>query len=153
MEKMLSKVVDQIAETTLNVVKRIDEQLKEMKRPSEKEEKCKDTIGAYWLMKENSECFNPESIFVVEIPVKDHKNADIIKVKKTEIENLENFDTFEEVKDTGQIKIGRRWVVTGKEKHNRQKTQFKARLVAKCYQEVIKPQSDSPTALNVKLIF
>jgi hypothetical protein len=99
-------------------------------------------------MKENSECFNPESIYVVKIPVKEHKHPDIIIAKKTEIANLGNFDTFEEVTDTGQTKIGSRWVVTGKEKHDGQKSKNKAWLVAKGYQEVIKPQSDSPTALN-----
>ena len=42
-------------------------------------------------------------------------------------------------------KIGSQWVVTQKEKHDGQKQQTKARLVAHRFQESLKPQSDSPT--------
>ena len=52
---------------------------------------------------------------------------------------------FEEVLDEGQETIGSRWVVTEKEKHDGQKLQTKARLVARGFQETMKPQSDSPT--------
>jgi hypothetical protein len=116
---------------------------------SKEREVRKDTIGAYWLTSENSKCFNEaETIFVVEVPVKYHKHPDIIKAKETEIQNLKDFDTFEEVEDIGQLKVRSRWVITGKEKHDGQKKQFKARLVAKGFQEEVKPQADSPTALK-----
>ena len=52
---------------------------------------------------------------------------------------------FEEIKDEGQRTIGSRWVVTTKEKHDGQKQKTKARLVARGFQETLKPQSDSPT--------
>ena len=52
---------------------------------------------------------------------------------------------FEEVKDEGQETIGSRWVVTDKEKHDGQKQLYKARLVARGFQEREQPQSDSPT--------
>ena len=59
--------------------------------------------------------------------------------------NSLDYDVFEEVKDEGQETIGSRWVVTIKEKHDGQKHNTKARLVAPGFQETMKPQSDSPT--------
>ena len=55
------------------------------------------------------------------------------------------------VEDVGQECIGSRWVIMQKEKHDGQKTQFKARLVAWGYQERDKPQSDSPTVSKESL--
>ena len=61
---------------------------------------------------------------------------------------MEFFGTFEEVDDVGQKTVGSRWVITKKEKHDGQKTDYKARIVAKGFTEEIKPQSDSPTAMR-----
>ena len=66
--------------------------------------------------------------------------------KRDEIRNLQDYETFIEVKDEGQTKVGSRWVITNKEAHDGQKTKCKARLVARGFQESLKPQSDSPTA-------
>ena len=66
--------------------------------------------------------------------------------KKVEIKNLEYYETFIEVKDKGQTRVGSRWVISEKEQHDCQKTKVKARLVARGFQETLKPQSDSPTA-------
>ena len=44
-----------------------------------------------------------------------------------------------------QETIGSYWVITQKEKHDGQQTEYKARLVAWGFQETVKPQSDSPT--------
>ena len=67
-------------------------------------------------------------------------------MKRAEIKNLQDYETFEEVKDEGQEMLGSRWVITEKEKHDGQKQKCKARLVARGFQESLKPQSDSPTA-------
>lgn len=56
-----------------------------------------------------------------------------------------DYDVFEEVKDEGQETIGIIWVVKEKQKHDCQKQQTNARLVAHGFQETLKPQSDSPT--------
>ena len=64
----------------------------------------------------------------------------------SEVRNLLDYNVLEEVEDTGQETIGSRWVITAKEKHDGQKQQTKARLVAQGFQEEMKPQSDSPTA-------
>ena len=108
-----------------------------------------DAIGAYWLKSEKTECFdNNNTVFVVELPIKYHKIPEVIEAKEKEYKNLTNYDTFEEVKDVGQQRIGSRWVITKKEKHDGQKTDYKARLVARGFQEEYKPQADSPTAMK-----
>ena len=73
--------------------------------------------------------------YVVEVPVKLHNAPEVIEAKDKEVTNLTDYDTFEEVEDTGQEKIGSRWVITEKEKHDGQKSQIKARLVARGFQE------------------
>ena len=42
--------------------------------------------------------------------------------------------------------VSSRWVITEKEIHDGQKQKFKARLVARGFQESLKPQLDSPIA-------
>ena len=105
-----------------------------------------DGIGAKYLRMERSVCFMDHSIYVVEVPVREHGKAEIIEAKNNEIKNLKTYETFEEVDDEGQETIGSRWIVTEKEKHDGQKQNYKARLVAKGFQEKDQPQSDSPTA-------
>ena len=49
------------------------------------------------------------------------------------------------MEDEGQDTLGSRWIVTAKEKHDRQQKNTKARLVVCGFQETVKPHSDSPT--------
>ena len=73
---------------------------------------------------------------------------EVVEAKKKDIENLERYGTFEEVKDEGQERITSRWVITKKTKQDGQKEDYKGRLVARGFQENINPpQADSPTAL------
>ena len=51
---------------------------------------------------------------------------EIKKVKINEIRNLEDYETFELVEDIGQEMIGSCWVITKKDKHDGQKTEYKA---------------------------
>ena len=92
-----------------------------------------------------------ENILVVEIPTREHGRPDCIEAKSSEMENLLNFETFEEVKDNGQKTIDSRWILNEKQAHDGQKKKVKARLVAKGFQEEYKPQSDSPTVLRDSL--
>ena len=78
--------------------------------------------------------------------MREHGKAEVIEAKKSEIENLKTYETFEEVDDEGQETIGCRWIIREKEKHVGQKQKYKARLVAKGFQERDQPQPDSPTA-------
>ena len=90
--------------------------------------------------------FLESSVYVVEVPVREHGKPEVKEAKEKEIQNLETYETFEEVEDKGQETIGSRWIVTKKEKHDGQKQMYKARLVARGFQEKEQPQSDSPTA-------
>ena len=97
----------------------------------EKEEMKKDTIGTYWMLVENNECYNDEiTTYVVELPVSQHNTPEVHAAKAIEIQNLNDYETFEEVEDCGQERISRRWVITVKEAHDGQKTKCKAMLVA-----------------------
>jgi hypothetical protein len=115
----------------------------------EKEERRRDTNGAYWITSEKSKCFDTvHSIFVVELPIKHHKLLAVVEAKEVEVNNLKLFNTYEEVDDVGQPTVGSHWVITKKEKHDGQKTDYKGRIVAKGFQETEKPQSDSPTVMR-----
>ena len=105
-----------------------------------------DIIGAKYLQVEKSVYFMDYEIFSLEVPVKEHGKPEIVEAKNNEIQNLNTYETFEEVMDEGQETIGSRWIITEKQKHDGQKQDYKARLVAKGFPEIDQPQSDSPTA-------
>ena len=82
----------------------------------------------------------------VELPTSEHWRPEVKVAKKAEVKNLQDYETFIEVKDEGQTRVGSRWVITEKEQHDGQKTKFKARLVVQGFQESLKLQSDSHMA-------
>ena len=147
------QVTNEVRRETRSQSKKIEftEKKQEKEKNSDEDfvEKKGDAIGAYWLKSENTECFDYDNtVFVVELPIKYHKMPEVIEAKEKEYKNLTHYDTFEEVEDVGQQRIGSRWVITKKEKHDGQKTDYKARLVARGFQEDHKPQADSPTAMK-----
>ena len=85
-------------------------------------------------------------IYTEEFPISKHWRPEVKVAKKAEMKNLQDYETFIEVKDEGQTRVGSRWVITEKEQLDGQKTKVKARLVARSFQETLKPQSDSPMA-------
>ena len=87
----------------------------------------------------------------MELPISEHWRPEVKVAKKAEVKNLQDYETFMEVKDKGQTKVGSRWVITEKEQHDGQKTKCKTRLVARGFQESVKRQSDSPTAAKESL--
>ena len=99
----------------------------------------KDVVGAKYLKMVNSVSFSDTAIYTVELPVSEHGRPDVKEAKVNEVNNLLNYDVFDEVEDKGQDTIGSRWVVMAKEKHDGQKHKFKARLVARGFQEMLKP--------------
>jgi len=110
-----------------------------------------DCVAAYFYGIQQRECFDKElAVHVVEVPVKDHGKPEVIEAKEAELKNLEAFGTFEEVKDDGQNTIGSRWIIT-KKAHDGQKKKCKGRIVARGFQEQVKPQSDSPTVLRASV--
>ena len=124
-------------------------------RLQRKKELEKDALSTFWMVTERNECYDDLAIYAVEVPIKEHKLAEVVEAKEKEIQNLFKYEVFEEVEDIGQTRIGSRWVITRKEKEDGQKTICKGRLVARGFQEDNNPQSDSPTMLreSLKLFF
>ena len=107
--------------------------------------KGQDTVGSRWVIT-NKEKADGQ---------KKNVKGRLVAKGFQEIENLEKYEVFEEVKYEGQETVGSRWVITKKEKADGQKKNVKGRLVAKGFQEIEAPQSDSPTMLreSMKLFF
>ena len=61
-------------------------------------------------------------IYTVELPTSEHWRPEVKVAKKAEIKNLLDYETFIEVKDEGQTRVGSRWVITKKEQDDGQKT-------------------------------
>ena len=95
--------------------------------------------------------FIENAIFTLEVPLSEHSGPYILEAKKKEVWHLEDYEMFQLVEAVGQECIGGRWVITQKEKHDGQKTQFKARPIACGFQEKDKPQLDSPTLAKESL--
>ena len=126
-----------------------DQDEKETEDTESKENLELDDIGTYWLRMANDECLLEEiTTYAVEVPKKRHNEPQVIEAKQRELNNFKHYEAFEEDDDIGQERIGSRWVITEKERQDGQKPQIKARLVARGFQEIEKPKSDSPTALR-----
>ena len=87
----------------------------------------------------NHVSFSDIAIYTVELSGPEHETPEVKEAKMAEVSNLLDYDVFEEVEDKGQETIGSRWVVTAKEKHDGQKQKKKSRLVARGFQETMKP--------------
>ena len=74
--------------------------------------------------------FKDACTYTVELPISEHWRPEVKVAKKAEVKNLQDYETFMEVKDEGQTKVGSRWVITKKEQHDGQKTKVNALLVA-----------------------
>ena len=100
------------------------------------------------LKVENNEWFEDITTYVVELLIKEDGKEEVLEANEKEMENLKLYETFQEVEDIGQEKIGSRWVITKKEKHDGQKSDYKARLVCRGFQEenklLRKAQTSSP---------
>ena len=72
----------------------------------ERQDMNREQISTFWLKVENTECFDDISIYIVEVPVKEHKKPEVIEAKQREIKNLEKYRVFEEVEDEGQETVG-----------------------------------------------
>ena len=116
-----------------------DNDLEDERKDNDLEDEKKDTIGAKYMKVINSVSFSDLSIYTVELPIKEHGRPEVKVAKITEVKNLQDYDVFEEVEDNGQETISSHLVITSKEKHDGQKQQTKARLVARGFQEEMKP--------------
>ena len=80
-----------------------------------------------------------ETVNIVLIPKHQQNNEMCNEAKRTELLKLQNFDTYEEVVDTGQNTISTTWVLWKKGDG------IRARLVARSFEEDAILQKDSPT--------
>ena len=62
----------------------------------------KDVIGAKYLQIEKSVCFLENTVFRIEAPVLEHNRPEVKEAKAKEIQNLEDYETFEVVEYVGQ---------------------------------------------------
>ena len=66
----------------------------------------KDTVGAKYLKEVKSVSFSNLSVYNAELPVSEHGRPEVKEAKTAEINNLLDYEVFEEVEDTGQDTIG-----------------------------------------------
>ena len=45
----------------------------------------REKISTHWLKIENSECFDDVAVYMVEVPVREHKKPEVIEAKAKEI--------------------------------------------------------------------
>ena len=67
-----------------------------------------DNIGAKNLKVFNSVSFSDVAIYMVELPVSEHGRPEVKEAKMAEVNNLLDYDVFEEVEDKGQETISSR---------------------------------------------
>lgn len=92
---------------------------------------AKDALGAKYMqfnINVRSIYFLENAICIVEVPGVEHVRTEVKEVKEKELKNLEDYESFKLVEDVGQECIGSGYVIMQKEKHDRQKTQFKVNL-------------------------
>ena len=106
--------------------------------------KSEEAFTGVWFLQHKEVINVTEStneVFAVEIPKKYHNHEDIIAAKKVELVRWEQYDAYESLELKDQHIISTRWVITEKDNGK-----IKARLVVRGFEEMITPQSDSPTA-------
>ena len=64
--------------------------------------------------------FLENAICIVEVPGVEHVRTEVKEVKEKELKNLEDYETFKLVENVGQECISNHWVITPKQKHDRQ---------------------------------
>jgi len=54
----------------------------------------REKVSTYWTKAENSESFNDIAIYIVELPMKEHKRPEVVEAKEKETKNLEKYGVF-----------------------------------------------------------
>lgn len=82
---------------------------------------------------------NSDEVFLTLVSRQEQDSPQCLRAKEEELKKLKEFNTYEEVNNTGQDFITSSWVLTHKEK------EIRARLVARGFEEIDEIKSDSPT--------
>ena len=93
----------------------LEDGLEDVKNLLDQEDLEGDTIGVKYLRMANTVSFSEMCTYTIELPVSQFGTPEVKSAKRTEIKNLMDYKTFEEVKDKGQETIGSRWIITQKE--------------------------------------
>ena len=56
--------------------------------------------------------FSEFATYTIELSLSEHWTPEVKVAKKAEIKKLQDYETFEELKDEGQITVGSGWVIT-----------------------------------------
>ena len=99
---------------------------------------------------ERTDFTNGEEVCVVSIPLDRHDEPYVKDAKQKELQNWSDFDVYTEVQDDGQPTLTTRWVICEKNAPEG-KTNVKARLVVRGFEEESSIPSDSPTAAKSTL--
>ena len=81
-------------------------------------DKARDAICAKYMKMGPTLYFLENAVFAVEVPVSEHNKPEVEEAKLKEIQNLEDYETFELVEYGGQECIGSRWVIMQKDNHD-----------------------------------
>ena len=54
----------------------------------------KDIVGAKYMKLENRVCFSDLCIFVVELPVSEHRRPEVVEAKLKEVQTLKDYETL-----------------------------------------------------------
>ena len=76
----------------------------------------KDNVGVHYLKVVNYVSFDDATMYTVELPASEHGVPEVREAKMSEVNNLMDYDVFEEVEDKGQETISSRWIITAKGK-------------------------------------
>ena len=87
----------------------------------------------------------PEEVNIVMIPRSQHNDPRCIQAKLDELQKLEDFQTYSEIEDRGQNTISTTWVLWQKGE------EFRARLVARGFEDEAITENDSPTVAKSTL--
>ena len=82
---------------------------------------------------------NEAAVNLVLIPRSKHGESECMQAKQVELKKLKDFDTYQDIDDTGQYRISTTWVLWWKG------DEVRARLVARGYEETGSFRTDSPT--------
>jgi len=84
----------------------VEDGLEDVKNLLDQEDIQGDTVGAKYLMMVNTVSFSEMCYNRIELPASMHGAPEVKAAKMNEIRNLKDYDTFEEVQDEGQERIG-----------------------------------------------
>ena len=84
----------------------LEDGLEDVKNLLDQEELQGDTVGAKYLRMVNTVSFSEMCNYTIELPASKHGTPEVKAAKMNEIRNLKDYDTFEEVQDEGQERIG-----------------------------------------------